>query len=234
VTHRRSSLLSLLASAAGVALCIAPAAAQVASKPVGQDSGPVSEITRGVKEDSGPVFGDGGPVRGLSVEAGSDGPVRGSTSGTVRTGAIKDVTVGSVRTQLPPGFYAPLQREEAAEMRIDDFEEPEPPPAAETVWDLRPLADTMRRIQPLPEHEPAADGTAEEDVAQAAEALADEIEVPQVENADDVDPSKPEPPMEPGVQGPGGVFMPATPDVGAPSEVVPIPMPGSTPAPNYD
>jgi len=91
----------------------------------------------------------------------------------------------------------------------------------------------MRMIQPLPEQAPAADDIAEEDVAQAAEALADEVEVPQVENADDVDPRSRNRRWN-RRSGPGGVFMPATPNVGAPSEVVPIPMPGSTPAPNYD
>lgn len=234
MTRRPPLFPSLCQSAAVAALLVAPAAAQVAGKPVSEDAGPVYEITRGMRDGSGPVFGDGGPVRGLSVESAANGPVRGSTSGTVRTGGVKDITVGSVRTQLPPGFHATTQRADAAELRVDDFAEPEPPPVAQPFTDLRTLVETLRAIEPLPEHEPAADDATDEEVAQASEALADEVEVPQVEPPDEVDSTRPEPPTNPEVQGPEGVFMPATPAVGAPSEVVPIPMPGSTPAPDYD
>lgn len=211
------------------AVLSAPASAQVAGKPVGADSGPVSEMSRNLKRDSGPVFGDGGPVHGLSVESRSDGPVRGSVTGTVRGGAVKDMTVGSVGTRLPPGFYASEQRQAAAELHIEDREDAAPPLLAEPISDLRPLAEILRSIEPLPEHQPAEPDAAGEEFVQA-----DEVQVPQVENPDGVDPTQLTPPAEPEVEGPGGVFMPAPPKVGAPSEVVPIPMPGSTPEPDYD
>ena len=227
---RHPPLRQLLGAGVSLAaLLAAPAGAQVVSKPVSAGSGPVSEMTRGLKGDSGPVYGDGGPVRGLSVESGSDGPVRGSVTGTVRSGAVKDSTVGSVGTRLPAGFYASQQRQAAAEMHIDDREDAGPPPAAEPVSDLRPLAGVLRMIEPLPEHEPTETGGGDDDLAQA-----DEVEVPRVANPDDVDPTEPSHPAVPDTDGPDGVFMPATPNVGAPSEVVPIPMPGSTPAPDYD
>ncbi|MCK6553939.1 hypothetical protein L6Q96_05055 [Candidatus Binatia bacterium] len=230
--NRRNPLPCLLAVAA--AFVVAPAMAQVASRPVGEGSGPVSEISRGIKRDSGPVFGDGGPVRGLSVESGSVGSVGGSVTGTVRSGAIKDITVGSVRTQLPPGFYAGAQRDAAAEMQIDDRDESDFSLVAEPVPDLGPLAEVMRAIRPLPEYEPDDTGGAEGDLAQADEADGGEVEVPGVENPDEVDPTQVDRPAVPDTAGPAGVFMPAPPKVGAPSEVVPIPMPGSTPQPDYD
>jgi hypothetical protein len=217
---------------AALALAAAPAFAQVKGHPVKEGSGPLREISTNAGSGSPPVYA---PDR--SLRAGSAGPLSGravaeATTGTVTSGTFSDVSTGPVTAHLgvsgggPPGdaSVGAVTRDANAPLRAS---RPLPAVAAEPVYDLGPLQQQLRAIEPLPREGTTTDEEAGNGEWEPQRLAQDEgPEVRQVEPPDVRDPGTLEEPEEPVVEPPREVGQPPEPPVGAPRESVPIQIEG--------
>jgi hypothetical protein len=132
--------------------------------PVRPSGGPLSEISGSVRQGSGPVRESGG-----SISAGNAGPlsgqsVRGSSVGPLRSGSVRDHSRGAVTDRTAAGSGAGTAA--AIQMMQPGAEAP----FAAPVGSLGPLAELLRRIDPLPpEDERVSAGEAHSDEAREDE-----------------------------------------------------------------
>jgi len=171
---------ALLGSMSLLALAVAPTTAQMTSRPVRDGSrpvragsGPVSELSTNVRSGSGPVSGDGGSLRHSSHDRLGGNTVRGSTVTDLRSGSVSDASVGSVHTRAQPRITLPPIDPDYLPDAGDVGADPWSP-----VWDLHPLAERIRGVDPLSreaQSEPEDEEAAFDDDATA---LADETDEP--------------------------------------------------------
>jgi hypothetical protein len=210
------------------ALAASPAFPQVSGHTVREDSGPLRELSRNVEAGSGPVYDPG-----RSISAGNAGPLSGnvvadSTTGDVTSGPWSDVSRGAVTAHQPvSGGGTPTDASVGAVTRDANVplraSLPLPPP--EPVYDLRPLREQLRAIEPLPREATAEPQAPEDGAPSDAVAQNDQPEVHQVEPPDARDSTTVNQPEEPQAN-PPAVGQPPEPPVESPPESVEIPMPG--------
>lgn len=147
-----------------------PAAAQMTgrpvrhgSMPVGAGSGPVSGMSTNVRRGSRSVGGQGS-VRSTSSGPLSGNAVRGASTGSMHSGPLSSLSVGSVATKLPPAaapappadYFPPANEGFTEEAEEESFQEAGP------VYDLEPLSERLRAVEPLPRDAPATAATESE------------------------------------------------------------------------
>jgi len=125
-----------------------PSLAQVKGRPVGEGSGPLSEMSTNLRAGSAPVSA---PRRSLSEDtAGRLGgnPVRGSLQYDVRSGPVSEVSVGPV-TSGRAMTAAPVAAASVGAV-TKDAGAPLGARISEPLRDLGPLQASLRALQPLP------------------------------------------------------------------------------------
>jgi len=131
-----------------LALAHTPSLAQVKGRPVGEGSGPLSEVSTNLRAGGAPVSA---ARRSLSEDtAGRLGgnPVRGSLQYDVRSGPVSEVSVGPV-TSGRAVTAAPVAAASVGAV-TKDAGAPLGARISEPLRDLGPLQASLRALQPLP------------------------------------------------------------------------------------
>jgi hypothetical protein len=151
--------VALVLSCSGVALPFP--AGQVGAQPVGQDSGPLRELSTNVRAGSGPVRGS---VGNAPSNAGAlrDRSVRGSVTGDVLSGPVSDSSAGAVTAGRPVAGGGSVAEVSVGAVK-KDTDRPLGEMISQPLRELGPLQEQLRAIQPLPRNPPLP----EEEVAPA-------------------------------------------------------------------
>lgn len=160
--HFVSRLRFTLILSCSLATSHSPALAQTAGQPVGQGSGPLSELSTNVGAGSGSVRDSNGRP-GINPGRLGGNSVRGSVAGDIVSGPVSDISVGSVgagRTVTGGGSVG--QASVGAVKK--DIASPLGEMISEPLRELGPLQDQLRALQPLPRN-----GSSPDEVAPPAE-----------------------------------------------------------------
>ncbi|MFQ5667045.1 MAG: hypothetical protein ACE5I7_11510 [Candidatus Binatia bacterium] len=163
---RALTALAFLVTAAVVCSAHPPAVAQVRGRPVGEGSGPVSELSTNTGAGSKSVHRRGGNVREGNAGRLGGQPVRGSVTRDVSSGPVSAISVGPVTARHAVGTSATVTGAPAAAVS-KGTDHPFGERIAAPVHDLRPLQRLLRHIQPLPRTTPLPQGSRPERYAVA-------------------------------------------------------------------
>lgn len=124
------------------------AAAETAAQPVGQGSGPVTDLSTNVGAGSGSVHDSVG--RG-AFNAGRLGgnSVRGSATGDVVSGPVSDLSVGAVTADNPVSGGGTVGQSSVGAVK-KDIDSPLGEMISQPLRELGPLQARLRAIQPAP------------------------------------------------------------------------------------
>jgi hypothetical protein len=210
------------------ALVASAALAQVGGEPVKHGSGPLSDVSTNVGQESGPVHDYDMSLRSGSSGRLSGNSVRESVTFDVRSGPVRDVywrlpagrSAPPVVSNMPIAAAVPPEGEglpadqDAIAVRINSLSE------------LEYLRLKLEAMEPLPPAD--AEGNVPSSPLAAAPAMAqdEELEVPEVDQPEvgsdgDVDVPQVDAPEEP--------YVPKPPPVGEPPEGVEIEIPPTAP-----
>jgi hypothetical protein len=168
--------LALLASTSTL---LVRAQAQVHSGPVHQGSSSLSDVSRPVGADSGPVYESGRSVHDTGAGGLSGNAVRESVTGDVHSGPVSDVSVGAVTTGQSVGGAGAVTDAAAGAVKKDE-DSPIRAGISQPLRDLVPLQEQLQAIQPLPrDTSPEDEAAAAEDAAAEAAQAIPEAEAPE-------------------------------------------------------
>jgi hypothetical protein len=158
---------ALRAAVCLIALLSGRVQAQLPGQPVGQGSGPVSELSTNIGAASRPVHQPGRSVRDAGTGRLSGNSVRGSVSGDLVSGPVSEISVGPVTANVPVTSSSVGESSSGAVKK--DVNSPLGEMISQPLRELGALQEQLRAIQPLPRNTPLpSELEAEEAAAQAA------------------------------------------------------------------
>ncbi len=116
-----------------------------AAQPVGQDSGPVSEISRPLGEGR-PVSSGRGPTLGQSSDIVHSGPVSGSSVGSMISGPVSELSSGPVTYPRPVTDGGSITENSAGAVK-KDIASPLGERISDPIHELAPLQARLRILQ---------------------------------------------------------------------------------------
>jgi len=118
---------------------------RLVAEPVGEDSGPVSELSRPIGEGR-PVSSGRGPTLGESSGIVNSPPVSGSSVGSMISGPVSEISSGAVTSYKPMTGGGSITENSAGAV-TKDIASPLGEPIADPLRDLGPLQARLRTLR---------------------------------------------------------------------------------------